>query len=339
MPPTTPPISLSANPALKAAAGTVQPFIARNPVAFYTVVVFCSLSLACGAVYLCGAMLGVWTTTSVTDTLHSRVYKLWLKVSGRGDAGKVSSPSSANLPFIAHPHMTQHTRLYSPRTHAGPPAAANWAARHLSRCRDVDSYAVPIPTVQVGPPSGSATSRRLCSPTPPAAIPGYLVGLGLGTIPFTGPCDSYQHDDMKELEKVTLPNECSHKTGEMDITENSYSFYSEDDSRDEFSPYVPIYEDIKLDDTPVPTFVIKSPTLVPSSPAIGTDNGHSHSSLAYLKQETADDIPSHFALDIKQTLACHSVPDVRVVSLRAHVGKQGIIVLDQADKENAALPL
>ena len=96
---TTPPISLSAKSVLKAAVGTVQPFISRNPAAFYTVVVFCSLSLACGAVYLSGAMFGVWKTKVSTAALHSWAHQLWLKVSGHGD-GKVSSATSVTLPSI-----------------------------------------------------------------------------------------------------------------------------------------------------------------------------------------------------------------------------------------------
>ncbi|KAF7794632.1 hypothetical protein EIP86_005769 [Pleurotus ostreatoroseus] len=347
MAPTSPTISHSGDSGAQSALSTVQPFISRNPAVFYAVVVLCSLSLACGAVYLSGAWLGAWKlkalgnprrlTTSratqikldggaVNTDIRSRIKCLWLKLNGQDPR--------------------KHTRLHSPRADADPSATANWAARYISQCRNLDAYAAPIPTVQVGTTSAPVAARRVVSPSwiaspPPVAVPGHLVGLGFGTIPFT-PCHVQPDGDTKGQTEASLPTESPRKTGEVDITENSYSIYSQSDS-DQFSPYVPIYdsEDVQNNDTVLPIFVIESPSAMTPSPAVGmiSTSEDSDSSLAYLKQDTIEDFPPHFALNIKQTLAYHNVPDVKVVPLQAHAGKQGVVVLSQADKENYILPV
>ena len=110
MAPTLSPIPRAGDSGAQSALSTVQPFISRNPAVFYAVVVLCSLSLACGAVYLSGAILGAWkfkglgnprkSSTSRASSLdggtanidmRSRIKCLWLKLNGE-DPRKVRSP-------------------------------------------------------------------------------------------------------------------------------------------------------------------------------------------------------------------------------------------------------
>ncbi|KAJ3559697.1 hypothetical protein NM688_g184 [Phlebia brevispora] len=306
------------------AARAASTIVSHNPTLFYTAIGLCCAALGCGTIYLIGVFLGSWKSKgdnypqaasgSRTDTacgdaaqVQSWTSQLWLKA--------FSGASEASL---------MHVQLRSPPVvnEVVVQAAPSWAERHIARSRSLDVYAVPIPDIPV------ATSRASAVVHPDLPGNGKLAGLGFGAIPFTA-CQIQSQE-----EAVALPKQEHCEWDEIDITEHSYSIYSQESS-DTFSPYLPIYE-VSLAPSPPPVFVVGSPGL--PSPAIGAEYSQSYSSLAYLKQEamhgyTLDSVIDADSKDEGISPGQRRTSDM--IEAKARTGKQSQPTLSQANKENA----